>query len=85
MAQITERLSDEHFLMLQRSLRRKNEGEAAFNFAVDHVKNFAGLGEMDSVNIELGVIIRVVPDATEAAHEQDAGIPCETYRAEGND
>ena len=78
MAQITERLSDEHFLLLQRALRRKAEGEAAFAYAVEHVKNFAGLGEMDSVNIELGVIIRVVPDEPEAAPEPE-------FKCEGTD
>ena len=76
MAQITERLSDEHFLMLQRTLRRKAEGEAAFNYAVEHVRNFAGLGEMDRVDIELGVIIRMVPDEPESESE---------FKCEGTD
>ena len=76
MAQITERLSDEHFLMLQRALRKKAEGEAAFAYAVEHVRNFAGLGEMDSVNIELGLLIRLVPDEPESEPE---------FKCEGTD
>lgn len=62
MPEIREQMRPEDTLLMSRALRQKEAGAAIYDFTLKQLVAFYGLGQMDQIDVELGVVVRITPD-----------------------